>query len=280
MTFTGLDALAANGDVAAFAQANGLRFDQVASPPVLGGGPFERYTSGYVIDGVSGPGWQTGNLQSETPLELLPTSFAELAGTVVVGRPGSDDPSTPLGFVSLTLPRQLPNLVLDAKRNNSLFGSSLLYAPIGNQRLSLEGDFDDYFNLYAPTGYERDALYVFTPDLMALMIDETSDFDVEIRGDQLVVYATQGLDLSKPATWLWIERIMSVVGAKTFRRADGYADERVGNVAANTIAPEGQALRRTILSSENRTIAMAFALIVGLGVLGAIAVGVMALVYR
>ena len=37
------------------------------------------------------------------------------------------------------------------------------------QVLSLEGDFDRYFTLYCPKEYERDALYVFTPDLMALL---------------------------------------------------------------------------------------------------------------
>lgn len=49
-----------------------------------------------------------------------------------------------------------------------------------DQVLSLEGDFDRYFTPYCPKQYERDALSVFTPDLMALCIDEAAPFDIEI----------------------------------------------------------------------------------------------------
>lgn len=48
--------------------------------------------------------------------------------------------------------------------------------------LSLEGDFDRYFTLYCPGDYERDALYVFTPDLLALLIDESRHFAANALG--------------------------------------------------------------------------------------------------
>lgn len=259
--FAALDALAVDGNLAEFARANGLQFEPKAAPPASFGALLELFTHGSVTDRVSGPGWHTGNLQRPPQLQVTETTEwgRTVADVSVSQSPILQRP--PTGYLSLTLSRQLPNMILDSKRNNTMFGSSLLQAPTREQRLSLEGDFDKYFDLYVPAGYERDALYVFTPDLMALMIDESSDFDVEIRGDQLTVYAPKGLDLTKPATWLWIERVMRVLGVKTFSRADGYSDERVGNKAANVIAPQGQMLRRSILSPENRVFVYGFVIV-------------------
>ena len=122
-----------------------------------------------------------------------------------------------------------------------------LRRPAAHQHLSLEGDFDTRFRLFVPTGYERDALYVFTPDLMALMIDETGDLDVELRDDRLIVYKPGGFDLTDPAVWRRFERIRATVGAKTWDRTDLYRDERAAPElqfdAAGTVASGGARLR-------------------------------------
>lgn len=263
--FHSLSILATSGDLAGFARSNGLRFDAKAPVPMAGGGLLELLTAGYVSDRVSGPGWETGNLQA--PPQLVVSNRME-GGQRVTTLSTSEDSifeRAPQGYLALTMSRQLPNMILDAKRNNSRFGSSLLHPPLRDQRLSLEGDFDNYFDLFVPSGYERDALYVFTPDLMALMIDETSDFDVEIRGNQLMVYSSTAFDLCNPATWAWIERVMTVVGMKTFSQTDGYSDERVGSRSSNVVAPEGRLLRRTILTRDTRPIIWAF--VIGVAVM-------------
>jgi hypothetical protein len=256
--FAALDSLAVTGSLADFARANSLHYEPKAAAPASFGALIELFTRGSVTDRISGPGWHTGNLQP--PPQLVVTQSTE-SGRRVTEVSTSQSPifhRPPTGYLALTLSRRLPNMILDSKRNNTLFGSSLLQPPTNDQRLSLEGDFDTHFDLFVPSGYERDALYVFTPDLMALMIDESSDFDVEIRGDQFTVYAPKGLDLTKPATWHWIERVMTVLGVKAFSRADGYSDERVADRAANLIAPPGQLLRRSILSPENRVFVYGF----------------------
>ena len=73
-----------------------------------------------------------------------------------------------------------------------------------DQRLSLEGDFDTYFSLYCPEGYERDALYLFTPDIMARFIDNAAALDVEIVDDWLFLYAKTDLSTLNPAMWAWL----------------------------------------------------------------------------
>jgi hypothetical protein len=148
------------------------------------------------------------------------------------------------GYLALQLERKLPHMVLDARGNNGLLGGSSLPTSFHrNQRLSLEGDFDKYFTLYCPREYERDALYVFTPDLMALLIDESAAFDVEIVDDWMFVYSVKPFELDQAKTVHRLLGIIDTVGAKTLRQTDRYADERMGDPAIDLVAPRGQRLK-------------------------------------
>lgn len=114
------------------------------------------------------------------------------------------------GYVAVKLDVPLPNIVLDAVGNNSVFGSNLPASFQKEQRLSLEGDFDKYFTLYCPEGYGPDALYLFTPDIMARFIDNAAQLDVEIVDDWLFLYTRREASTLDPATWAWL---FSTVGA-------------------------------------------------------------------
>jgi len=149
------------------------------------------------------------------------------------------------GFLALSLERSLPHMVLDSRANNGLFGLTNLPTTFRKeQRLSLEGDFDKYFTLYCPREYERDALYVFTPDLMALLIDTAAPFDVEVVDRWLFVYSKTPFDMAQPAVHQRLLHIVDTVGAKTLSQTDRYLDERIGEFSANMVAPQGQRLSR------------------------------------
>jgi len=152
------------------------------------------------------------------------------------------------GFLALELDRKLPNMVLDARANNGLFGGTNLPATFSkDQILSLEGNFNEYFTLYCPKEYERDALYVFTPDLMALLIDEAAPFDVEIVDDWMFVYSNVAFPPAQPAVYQRLFRIVETVGAKTLTQTDRYQDDRAAApFAANIVAPQGARLKRNV----------------------------------
>jgi hypothetical protein len=147
--------------------------------------------------------------------------------------------------------RNLPNMLLDSKDNNvQIFGrtlaSNLPVTMKGNQVLSLEGDFDTHFTLYAPKEYERDALYVFTPDVMALLIDSMKGVDAEVIDNKFYIYMprytnTQTLD---PKFLEKVFAIMNTVGMKLHRQTDYYADETVNNRAEDVVAAGGRRLKR------------------------------------
>jgi hypothetical protein len=132
------------------------------------------------------------------------------------------------GYVAITLDRRLPHLLLDAKANDhSVFGIRTSNLPIDlarDQRLSLGGEFDDKFTLYAPSDYGRDAFLIFAPDLMALFIDRLGTFDVEIVDDQMFVYGAP-FDLFDPRTYAWLEELVATVVARTLRRTERYQDD-------------------------------------------------------
>jgi hypothetical protein len=132
------------------------------------------------------------------------------------------------GYVCITLDRRLPHLLLDAKANDSsVFGIRTSNLPVDlahDQRLSLGGEFDDKFTLYAPSDYGRDAFYIFAPDLMALFIDRLGTFDVEIIDDTMFVYGGR-FDLLDPRTYAWLQELVDTVVARTVRRTERYNDD-------------------------------------------------------
>jgi hypothetical protein len=150
------------------------------------------------------------------------------------------------GYLALRLDRRLPHMVLDSRSNNSLFGSNLPSSFDRDQILKLEGDFNEHFTLYCPAEYERDALYVFTPDLMALLIDEAGTLDVEIVDDWMLVYSPQPFRMADPATLQRLFRIVDTVGQKTLSQTDRYADERIGDRSVNLVAPAGTRLKKGV----------------------------------
>ena len=117
--------------------------------------------------------------------------FVEFANYRYTTGSGKNKTTHTWGYVAVKLDVPLPHIVLDAKGNNGIFGSNLPATFDKDQRLSLEGDFDEYFSLYCPQGYEPDALYLFTPDIMARFIDNVRSLSIDpvvVRQNWLKAY--------------------------------------------------------------------------------------------
>jgi hypothetical protein len=171
-----------------FARANGMSYLPTLRDPQLPGMIFRRGSSRTARD----------ILRGEQP------RFVEFANYEYTTGSGKNQTTHRWGYVAIHLGTPLPHIVLDAVGNNSVFGSNLPAQFSRAQRLSLEGDFDRYFTLYCPEGYERDALYLFTPDVMARFIDNVAQLDVEIVDDWLFLYAGRPVSTTNPDTWAWL----------------------------------------------------------------------------
>lgn len=194
-----------------FAVTNGMLYSATATRPAFDGTIFRVGSSRTIAE----------RLWREPPEQFEVGNYQYTTGS------GKNKSTHHWSYLATRLPRRLPHMLLDAKGNNSLFGSNLPISFHRDQRLSLEGDFDTHFTLYCPREYETDALYVFTPDLMAQFIDEAQAFDVEIVDDWMFVYAHRKLDLSDPHQLAPLLRIVDTVAKKTQSRSARYADDRV-----------------------------------------------------
>jgi len=170
-----------------FAQANGMSYEgRIASPSLPG-----------MIFSLGGARMSTDVVRGTKP------RFVEFGNYQYTVKRGKSSTTYRWGYVAVKLDVPLPNIVLDATGNNG-FGSNLPASFQKEQRLSLEGDFDEYFTLYCPEGYERDALYLFSPDIMARFIDNAAELDVEIVDDWMFLYTQRRVSTLDPATWAWL----------------------------------------------------------------------------
>ncbi|MEP6482092.1 MAG: hypothetical protein ABJA94_08815 [Rhodoglobus sp.] len=163
------------------------------------------------------------------------------------------------GFIAIQLDRRLPHMLMEATGHRGWANGGVPISIDRTQSISLEGDFDSYFTLYAPKDYESDARYVFAPDLMALLIDETTQMHVEIVDDWLFVYSSVDFDGASLEDYQRYFRIIEVVGAKTLRQTDRYEDDRLQQAsvpaAERVVAADGRRLRNGRLSPFGRAMA-------------------------
>lgn len=196
-----------------FAAANGMTYTADSSHPPFPG----------MIFGIGSSRQSTDVLRGNRP---RPVEFGNYRYTV---RHGKSSTTHHWGYVAVKLDVPLPNIVLDAIGNNG-FGSNLPAAFQRAQRLSLEGDFDRHFTLYCPAGYERDALYLFTPDIMARFIDHAAELDVEIIDDWLFLYTKREVSTLDPDTWAWLFGIVDALMTK-FDQWARWRDDRLPSQA-------------------------------------------------
>jgi len=105
------------------------------------------------------------------------------------------------GYAMIGLRRELPHIQVISTRTRLRRAMTPTLDVARDQRLELEGDFDRHAALYCPEGYERDALYLFTPDVMAMLVDRVRGFDVEIRGDRLLLRSPADMVTLDPDRW-------------------------------------------------------------------------------
>ena len=154
---------------------------------------------------------------------------------------GKNDPKGPRSafrYLVMKLPRSLPHLMIDGKKNGSL--RQLLP---GQQLLSFEGDFDRHFAVYVPDGYARDALELLTPDVMAGLIDYGRNWDIEVIEDRMVVVSHRFRRSTDRAETTAMLLFSEIVGADLAHQAATYTDPRADRPRFD-VASSGRRLRR------------------------------------
>lgn len=197
--------------VQAWAENTGMRYvhrRRSRSPGPWLGTPFPR-TGGYAVrHHLIGVGVESARFRS-----LPDDSGYHSAGLI--------DSFT---FIRFTLPTSVPHLVVTSRSSSALNAAGRAIS--GGRALRGSIEFDSSFTLHCPADYERDALYIFTPDLLALMIDVAPGCDLELVDDTAYLYMSR-----EPK--LWDERVatdllavVELLRRKLDRQTRHYVDER------------------------------------------------------
>lgn len=80
--------------------------------------------------------------------------------------------------MDILLPKRLPHIFLDAHANDH--GRKPEFEFEGDNRISLEGNFNHTFQAYAPREHKQLVLSILAPDVMQTFMQHASRFDVEI----------------------------------------------------------------------------------------------------
>ena len=212
-----------------FARANNAKFIFDRFPRQYKGMIFDEGHSRKIIDSLSfDDGVEIGNYE------------------YVTGR-GNSQRQHSYGYIRVALNKNLPNMVLDARRNNFIGITNMPDVYQASQRLRLEGNFNDHFDLYAPAKYERDALYVFTPDVMHVLLEKAKTYDMEIVDDELYFYQPNRMNLSSETVLQHALDAVTSIAGELRGQARRYGDERqVAEHVGELIAPDGRRLKKGI----------------------------------
>lgn len=161
-------------------------------------------------------------------VRLLPPKTDQREGKLVV-RIGSREQVYPYAIgnriytgmgmcnaIVIRLPQRVPHMVIDSHKNDREH-TGLPCQPLASQRLQLEGVTYKDFAFYTPKGIERQALEFLTPDVMQVLIDNGSRYDVEFFVNQITIMSNQKLqatDGSLDALMGFAQQFMAEIGHK------------------------------------------------------------------
>lgn len=95
-----------------------------------------------------------------------------------------DEQIIPYAIAAFGVPQRFGQILI---LHHSRLGNLGLHK--GLQKFTLEGDFNQYFDVYAPEGSSIETLSVLTPDVMAYLIDlgQKYHWNIEINGNLIII---------------------------------------------------------------------------------------------
>ncbi|MDR2524520.1 MAG: hypothetical protein LBC95_03225 [Candidatus Nomurabacteria bacterium] len=149
---------------------------------------------------------------------------------------------TPFVFARVGLPRPVPHIILLNKKSRII---PTHLSARRNATLKLEGDFAEKFTLICPQNYERDALYIFTPDVIAAIYELAHDGEIELVDDQLFLYTRDRKIFHSPDKMMALFGVLRQLNRRFDRQTKRYRDDRAARKSENvaTIAKRLKARR-------------------------------------
>lgn len=162
--------------IAQFAASNGYQYSETGSLSPQDGAIFNV------------PGAHSKQFSHIVTGQVADLPFRFLLYQYAVGQ-GRQRRTHSQSLMVIEFPSHLPHIVVDSKSFDSLN-----FDFHRDQMVQLEGDFNKYFKFYVPKEYEIEGLEIFTPNIMAQLIDKSKYFDVELINNRIYIYAKNYVD--------------------------------------------------------------------------------------
>ncbi len=81
-----------------------------------------------------------------------------------------------------------PYMLLQYKRDLPIKSTRYGLREPDERKITLEDDFDKYYNLYVKDGYGVEAMQIFKDDFLAFLVGEDCNFSIELKDDRMYIY--------------------------------------------------------------------------------------------
>ncbi len=140
------------------------------------------------------------------------------------------------------LPRKLPHILIDSRKNNSFLGSNISHNFKKDQKIDA-GVLSEHFDVYVPNGYSVDALSFIGPDVIEQIIAHGLESELEIVDDVLLIYTKKKMT---PESLVDMVNQQTHIIEKLGDNLSSYRDERATSIANRAnIAEQGTRLSKS-----------------------------------
>jgi hypothetical protein len=195
-----------------FARAHKFSFEKAGLPMALDGGLFSLGEDRTGFDLVE------GQMQG-FPLALFNYSFTVRDYASAIQEQQQHTYSNTI--VRLEFPKVFPSIYMRVRPG--FFSDGELPNLAGNrEKLELEGDFNEHFEIYVQKGLEIELYQIFNPEFMARLLDHWKNYTLEFVGKHLYVYSPSVVYTTEDMNKLYalVQYLVQAVGP---------LNERMGN---------------------------------------------------
>lgn len=127
--------------------------------------------------------------------------------------------------IIIYLKRPVPRIIAWASYDPDRDEAAAIYDKSG---LVLEGKFGGVYSLSVAKGYEKDALYIFTPELMELLLKDIPITDIELVDNTVIIYLWKKKLIDKE-DFILMANIVAKAGPEFIDNTKNYIDDRAVN---------------------------------------------------
>lgn len=155
-------------------------------------------------------------------------------------------------------PDTLSHFILNSKLNTNQSESWAFSLFDGSQKLSLEGNFSEFYDTYSPTGDERQLLTFLSPDVIEFILSKCSEYDIEILGGKMFLYGYPHFTAQKRGDM--IDLCDSLVAKLQIRKDDvrRVVDVASGSFQSVARATENDGTRAKLSTSKLKSALLVF----------------------